>query len=317
MKIAIIGTGGVGGYFGARLAEAGNDLVFFARGAHAEAMHRHGLRLESIKGNAYLPEIKVVSDLSAIPAPDLVLVAVKSWQVSEVAPGIAGILGPDTLVLPLQNGVLSVEELAGILPTDQVLSGLCRIFSEVKAPGIIQHLGVEPTIIFSEQDDLQTERVRAVSRVFDAAGIRNIVPDDIEAERWKKFISICLSGLMAVTRTTYGEMRSIPEIRTLMFELMEEVWQVARAKGVKVERKYIDQAAGAFDTYRYEATASLTRDVWAGRPSEIEYQNGTVVRLAARYGLDVPVNRFVYFSILPGERRARKNQGTAAQKPTI
>lgn len=306
MKIAIIGTGGVGGYFGARLAAAGNHVSFVARGAHGNALQENGIRLESINGDLHLTNIHVVDDIGALTEPDLIIVGVKSWQVVAIAPKIAEIMTPHSLVLPLQNGVLAVEELSGQIAPEQVLGGLCRIFSQVIKPGVIKHFGVEPTILFGEQDNTESKRVQEISKVFNHAGIQHVIPEDIAVERWKKFISISLSGLMAVTKTTYGEMRSIPEIRALMFELMHEVWQVARAKGVNVPLEYIDQAAAAFETYRYDATASLTRDVWAGRPSEIEYQNGTVVRFAHSLGVTVPVNRFVYYSILPRERKARK-----------
>jgi len=305
MQISIIGTGGVGGYFGARLAAAGNDVCFVARGKHKEALEENGLRLKSIKGDLFLPKVKVVEKISELDNPELVIVAVKSWQVKTVAAEIARIISDRSLVLPLQNGVLSVEEILEFIPREQVLGALCRIFSMIGKPGEILHKGVEPTIIFGELNIVVCERTKELSNTFTKAGIHHRIAKDVEAERWKKFISICLSGLMAVSRTTYGELRSIPEMRKMMLQLMNEVKAVADAKGVRVGDDYIEKAAAIIETFRFEATASLTRDVWAGRPSEIEYQNGTVLRLAEKYGVDVPLNRFVYYSILPGEMKAR------------
>jgi 2-dehydropantoate 2-reductase len=306
MRISMIGAGGVGGYFGARLAESGNTVDFFVRGDHKAAIDQKGLFIKSIKGDIHLKKVNTYDRIVDLPPAELVVIAVKSWQIRQIAEELKTVLSDNTIVLPLQNGVLAVEELKDILPQNQVLGGLCRIFSMIESPGVINHPGVEPTIIFGEMDNVKSARVLKLIEIFADAKIASVVPADIQVERWKKFITICLSGLMAVSRTTYGEMISIPEIRSLMYELMEEVRQVGIAKGVHVEADHIEKAAGVFKLFRHEATASLTRDIWAGRPSEIEYQNGTVVRFGQDLGVDVPVNRFVYYSLLPSELKARE-----------
>ena len=306
MQIAILGSGGVGAYFGARLVQAGHDVRFLARGEHMEAIRKNGLLVKSILGDAHIHNINVTDEIKELGKVDLVIVAVKSWQVKEMAKSIAPILNKNGYVLPLQNGVLSYEELCSELPPGKVIKGLCRIFSMIEAPGVIMHKGVKPHIIFGEAGNEKTERVLQLRSIFEEAQIDNKLAEDIDSEIWKKFISICLSGLMAVSKTTYGEMRSMPQMRTLMFELLNEIYGLALEMGIKLDPDYVSKAVSFIESFNFDATASLTRDVWAGKPSEIEYQNGTVVRLAEELGLHVPVNRFVYYSILPQELKVRK-----------
>jgi 2-dehydropantoate 2-reductase len=306
MKITIIGSGGVGGYFGARLAQAGNDICFVARGAHLEAMQTRGLMLKSILGDVQIGRARFVSTLAESGPADLILVAVKAWQVAELAPQIAGLLGAGTLVLPLQNGVLATEELTAALPAEQVLSGLCRIISYVEAPGVIRHTAVEPSIVYGFRDPALNVKAAPLKTLFEQAGIKARCSADIEADLWKKFIAICVSGYLALTRSTYGELRSCKETRATMQALFEEVAMVGRRSGVVIEEDFVARTMAVIDTFPPETTASLTRDIWEGKPSELDYQNGAVVRLADKLGVDVPVNRFIYHSLLLMERRARK-----------
>lgn len=306
MKIAIIGTGGVGGYFGGRLAMAGNEVTFVARGNHLEAIQKNGLTVKSIHGDFLVKPVKVTSDIASTDRVDLVIVATKAWQVKEVAGDILKITGPETIVLPLQNGVMASDELKEVLPAHNVIAGLCRIISKMDAPGVINHFAVDPAIVFGECDNTQTERLKQLDAVFRAAGFKSKHAADIHSEIWKKFTSICVSGLLGVTRSTYGEIRECPQTREMMFRLFTEVADLARARGVYIEPDFVDKTMAFIDTFPYDSTSSLTRDVWEGKPSELEYQNGTVVRLAEQAGLDVPVNRFIYHSLLLMEKRARR-----------
>ncbi|MBN1951072.1 MAG: ketopantoate reductase family protein [Bacteroidales bacterium] len=306
MKIAIIGTGGVGGYFGGRLAKAKADVTFLARGEHLKAMLKNGLSVRSIHGDFEVSNVKATDCIREISQPDLVILAVKAWQLKEVREEIAGILHPDTLILPLQNGVLAVQELEEKIDRKHILGGLCSIFSKLESPGVISHFGVKPRIVFGKQDGTVNASVSALKKLFDQAGIDSILSEDIEAELWKKFIAICVSGLLAVTRTTYGEIREIPETRQMMTDLLNEVYLLSQKAGVKIDAGFVEKSVRFIDTFPYDSSSSLTRDVLQGKPSEIEYQNGTVVRLAERYGMEVPVNRFVYYSILPGELKSRQ-----------
>nr|WP_319397396.1 2-dehydropantoate 2-reductase [uncultured Carboxylicivirga sp.] len=305
MHIAIIGTGGVGGYFGAKLAQAGNQVTFLARGEHLKAIKNNGLVVKSIDGDFEVKDVAVTDTITDIESPDLVIIAVKAWQIKEVRDDIAKILHPGSMVLPLQNGVMAAEELSEVIDTSYTLNGLCRIISKIDGPGVINHFGVKPEIVFGELDKSQSPRMETLVQSFNEAGITCKASDDIEADIWKKFISICVSALMAVTKTTYGEMCELKETRTMMLELLNEIYDLSQKKGVNIKPNFVDKTVKFIDSLPYNSTSSLTRDVWAGRPSEIEYQNGTVVKLAEKYGLKVPVNQFVYSCILPMEMKAR------------
>jgi 2-dehydropantoate 2-reductase len=189
---------------------------------------------------------------------------------------------------------------------ENIIGGLCKIISRVESPGVINHFALDPIVIFGEFDSRRTERAWLVKSVFDMAGVNSLISDDITAELWKKFIAICVSGLLAVTRTNYGELRELKETRQLMTEQIREIFNLSQHLNINIEPEFPDTLISLIDTYPRKTTSSLTRDVWEGKPSEIEYQNGTVVRLGEKYGMATPVNRFVYNCILPMEIKARK-----------
>lgn len=308
MKIAIIGSGGVGGYFGGKLANAGYDVTFLARGEHLKAIKANGLIVKSILGDFKVDAVKATDDIKEIGQVDLVILGVKAWQIKEVAPDLQSIVSKNTIILPLQNGILAAEELKEQINAKNIVGGLCRIISKIEAPGIINHLGVTPSIVFGELDNGKTERIFKIKALFDHAGIKSTVAADIDAELWKKFISICVGGLLVVSGTTYGEMRELKETRQLMVELLDEIYRLSQKAGIQIETDFIDKTISFTDSLPYDSTSSLTRDVWEGKPSEIEYQNGTVVRLGKKFGVDTPVNRFIYNCILPMELKARKKK---------
>jgi 2-dehydropantoate 2-reductase len=305
MKITIIGAGGVGGYFGAKLAKAGNDVTFIARGAHLAAMQQNGLVVKSIDGDFEVKNFTATDRISEVGATDLIMLGVKAWQIKEIRNELKTLIHADTIVLPLQNGVLAGDELQETIDKRYILGGLCRIISKIESPGVINHFGVPPAIVFGELDQSNSPRLQKLKQLFDAAGIGSNISFDVQADVWKKFISICVSGLLAVTRSTYGELRELHETRQMMVDLMNEIYALSQRVGVHIEPGFVNKTISYIDTLAYDATASLTRDVWEGKPSEIEYQNGTVVRLAEKYGIETPVNRFVYNCILPMELRAR------------
>lgn len=306
MKVAVIGSGGVGGYFGAKMAQAGFDVTFLARGAHLEAMREHGLQVKSFMGDFSVKKIHATDKISEIGKSDLVILTVKAWQVKDLMDGLSNIIASEGTILPLQNGVTIADELKEKISSKHIIGGLCRIISKIEAPGTISHVGVDPTIVFGELDNLKTDRVENIRNVFDRAGIKSRIAEDIQSELWKKFISICVSGLLAISRSTYGEIRELKETRTMMINLLTEIYNLSQKIGIHIEPDFVSKTVSFIDTFPYSATSSLTRDVWEGKPSEIEYQNGTVVKLADKFGVGVPINKFVYNCILPMERRARK-----------
>jgi 2-dehydropantoate 2-reductase len=305
MKVAVIGVGGVGGYFGGKLAQSGIDVTFVARGEHYKALKSNGLTVKSIKGDFVLPQIKVTDSIPELSSPDLVLICTKAWQVKDVAKQLQNVINTNTVVIPLQNGILASDEISEVLGSRHVVGGLCRIFSKIESPGVIVHVGVEPTIVFGEINNDITARIQKIKDLLDAAGVQSKIASDIQSELWRKFISICVSGLLAVTRSNYGQIRDIKETRELMIEVLQEGFELSQKIGIKIEADFVEKNVSFIDTFPYNTTSSLTRDVWEGKPSEMEYQNGTMVKLGRKYGVNTPVNRFIYNSILPMETRAR------------
>ncbi|PWB73797.1 2-dehydropantoate 2-reductase [candidate division GN15 bacterium] len=305
MKIAVIGTGGVGGYFGGRIARAGHEVTFVARGAHFKAIRENGLQVKSINGDFAIKPAKTTDNIRSLSPVDLILLGVKAWQVREVAQQLKEVVADTTAVMPLQNGVMAAEELTDVLGNKYVIGGLCRIISKIESPGVIAHSGLDPYVAFGELDNRKTERIARIKALFDSAGITSQIAEDISADLWTKFMAICVSGLLAVTRSRYGTVRELKETRQMINDLLGEVHQVALQSGIRLEPGIVEKTMVLIDSYPFGSTSSLTRDVMEGRPSEIEYQNGTVVRLGTQFGVDVPVNRFIYNCILPMEMAAR------------
>jgi 2-dehydropantoate 2-reductase len=309
MRIAIVGAGAVGGYFGGRLAEAGEDVVFLARGAHLDAIRKNGLEVESIAGNFQIFPAQATDDPKEAGIPDVVLVAVKAWQVPEAAESIRPMLGPGTFVVPLENGVRAPDQLAAVVGAERVVPGLCKVASQIVGPGKIRHVGVAPWIAFGERDGSASPRVERLRAAFSRAkGVTVEIPADINVALWEKFLFIApVSGVTAVARAPFGPVRTRPETRRLLEEAMREVFHVARARGVTLPEGAVERTMGFVDTLPPESTPSMQRDVVEGRPSELEDQNGAVVRLGREAGVPTPVNEFLYAALLPQEMRARKS----------
>jgi 2-dehydropantoate 2-reductase len=307
MRIAVFGTGAVGGYFGGRLAEAGEDVVFLARGAHLAAIRANGLRVTSVAGDFVIRPAHATDDPATVGPVDGILLGVKAWQVADAAVAIRPMVGPDTFVLPLQNGVEAPGILADVLGAEHVLGGLCRILVYVVEPGHIRHQGVEPDIAFGELNGTRTDRVEALRRAFaKARGVTVTIPPDIRAALWSKFLFIAtLSGLGALTRVPIGVIRSLPGTRRMLEQGLREIELVARARGVTLAPDVVSKTLAFIDSLPPDATASMQRDIMEGRPSELESQNGAVVRLGQQAGVDVSLHRFIYHALLPLERKAR------------
>lgn len=306
MRIAVVGVGGVGGYFGGRLAQGGADVVFIARGATLDALRNGGLRVDSIKGNFTLPKVDATDDPSTVRPVDAVLMAVKAWQIPEAAAAIRPLVGPDTVVVPLENGLEAPDQLAAALGPEHVLGGLCTIVSFIAAPAYIRHTAAEPFIMFGELDNRRSERVQRLATAFADAGMQADISDDIHRSMWTKFLFIApMSGLGAVTRVPVGVWRSIPETRSLVERGLGEILALAKARNIALGEEAFASTMKRYDTLPPESTSSLQRDVMEGRPSELDAQIGAVVRLGRESGVPTPVHEFLYRVLLPMERRAR------------
>lgn len=303
----MFGSGAVGGYFGARLAEAGNDVTFIARGSHLEAMHSSGLRISSPKGDALIDPVQATDDPSTVGSVDAVFVAVKTWQLPGVIQGIGPLIGRDTMVIPLLNGVEAAERLVEALGEAPVLKGLCRILSAIQEPGHIRHIGAEPSISFGELDSRPSERTAALLDVVRGAGIEASVPRDIDAALWEKFMFVVsLGGIGALTRAPVGQVRANPATRELLRAAMGEVIDVATARGVALAPDLVERSMGFVDGLPPHGSVSLQRDIAAGRPSELDAWNGAVVRLGEQSGVPTPVHGVIHAGLGLAEKRARQ-----------
>jgi 2-dehydropantoate 2-reductase len=307
MRIAIFGSGGVGGYFGGRLAQAGEDVVFIARGNHLKAIQEDGLRVDSIAGDFAVHPAQATNDPTHVGIVDAVIVSVKTWQVPEAAEAMRPMVGDDTFVVPLLNGVEASSQLAQALGDQHVLGGLCRIIAFIAGPGHICHTGADPYIAFSEMDDRPSDRVERLRRVFEQArGVTVEIPGDIQVALWRKFLLVAAwSGLGAITRVPIGVFRAQPETRPLLEQAMQEIFDVARAHGVALPPQTVSQSMTFMDGLPPEGTASMQRDLMEGRPSELHSQIGAVVRLGRKGDVRTPLHRFIYHILLPLERKAR------------
>ncbi|HYC33069.1 MAG TPA: 2-dehydropantoate 2-reductase [Gemmatimonadales bacterium] len=310
MRIAVFGSGAVGGYFGGRLAEAGEELVFIARGPHLAALRADGLRITSTKGDVLIAPAQATDDPSSVGPVDLILVGVKAWQVPEAAKAIVPLVGTRTAVLPLQNGIEAPDQLAAILGPGPVLGGYCRLLAHIAGPGHIHHTGGEPFIGHGELDGVVSERVREVQRAFARApGLGAEIAADIRIAMWNKFLFIAsLSAVGAYTELPIGELRTRPETRRLLTEALAEAVEVARADGIRLPDDTLLATLAFIDSLPHDGTTSMQRDIASGRPSELDAQSGAVVRLGDRAGVAVPTHRHIYDALLPKERAARAAQ---------
>jgi len=306
MKIGIMGSGGVGGYYGACLARAGHDVAFIARGAHLQALQRSGLQVRSVHGNFIVAPVRAMEEPSEVGLVDLVLVCVKTPQTEQAAHAIQAMVGPDTAVLSLQNGIDAAERLGAVIGLDHMLGGVTWISSAIEAPGVIRQVSSFRRIVVGELDGRVTPRARAVVAALRDSGAGVELTDEIQKVLWTKFVFIAaLSGVGALTRLAVGEYRAIPETRTLLVSLMREVEAVARASGIALEADVVEEALAIVDSAAPHIRASMQRDVETGRPSEVESMIGVIGRKGRELGVLTPTADTVYAALLPGERLAR------------
>lgn len=306
MRVAIFGTGGAGGYFGARLARAGEDVTFIARGEHLQAIRAHGLTVETPHGEIVIQPARATDDPSQAGVADVVLVGVKSWQVVEAAHAMRPLIGPETFAVPLQNGVEAASQLAEVLGANHVVGGVCGTLSWVIAPGRIRSIGDVHFVKLGELDNRVSERCERLRAAFERAGVNVEIPADIRQALWGKFLFVVsLGGVGAVTRVPVGVIRTVPETRQMLTRCMQEILAVARARDVPLADEIVADRLAFIDSLAPDGTTSLQRDIVEGKPSELEAWNGAVVRLGREAGVPTPLHEFIYHSLLPQELSAR------------
>jgi 2-dehydropantoate 2-reductase len=295
MKIAIVGTGGVGGYFGARLAQSGSDVHFIARGRHLEAMRSEGLRVESPLGNMLIKPVSVTAEPETIGPVDLAIVAVKLWDTEAAARSLQPLIGPHTAVISLQNGVDKDAILARFVDKKNILGGLCYIAASIGGPGLIQHAGKMARITFGEFNRTRSERALAFLKALQDAGVTAELSDDIEREIWEKFVFLVgLSATTTLMRSAIGPIRSDADARALLLDTMDETVRVGIAKGVGLDPEYANKGLELCDGVPATMMSSMQVDLSRGNRLELDWLSGAVVRFGKALNVSTPVNRVTY-----------------------
>jgi 2-dehydropantoate 2-reductase len=295
MRIAMMGSGGVGGFFGGRLAHAGYDVGFVARGAHHEAIRRAGLTLESeAQGDIRIPKVRVTDDPATLGPVDLVIVSVKLWDTEAAARAIAPIVGPQTGVLSLQNGVVKDDILRSIFPAEQVMGGVGYVATHIARPGVIHQTGTMQRIVLGEYDGRTSERARFLHEALVKAGVKAELSGDVRRAIWEKYVFLVgLSATTTTMRRPLGPIRANPQARAFLLDVMREVVAVGRALGVALPEDYADTRLAFADTLPEDMTSSMHHDLERGNPLEVNWLSGGVVELGRKAGVATPANRAV------------------------
>ena len=295
LRIAVMAAGALGGYFGARMAAAGHDVFFIARGSNLEAIQKDGLKVESVHGDLHLPKPNVTDDPGKIGPVDIVLFAVKLWDVEKAAAQALPLIGPQTRLIPLQNGVDSTERIAPILGADNVVSGSAYIATVLSAPGVVTHTSQFARMVCGRIDGKSDERLKSFADAARAAGIDITVSEAIERERWQKFVFLVgLSGATATTRQPLGPILADPDTRTFFYSLMREVVAVGRARGVPIPEDFADDRMKFAQASPPTFKASMLHDLERGNRLELDWLAGKIVELGRTLGVPTPANDAVY-----------------------
>lgn len=293
MKIAVIGAGGIGGYFGSLLAQAGEDVTLIARGRNLDRIQAHGLTIRA-GGEGRTVPVRAVGDAAAVGTADLVLVCVKTYDLEGALPLLPPLVGEATRVLPLENGVTAVDVVAGVAGSERTLGGVAYVEAELVAPGVVVKPGPLQRIVFGPLDGAISGRDREIGRALERAEIALEIVEDIRVAMWRKFVFICaMAGLTTLTRGTIGEVLAVPQGRRLFMDAVAEAVAVGRAAGVDLPEDLTAATLAFADGLPPGMRSSMQKDLEEGRRLELDALNGTVVRLAANLGIEVPVNRTI------------------------
>jgi 2-dehydropantoate 2-reductase len=294
VRIAVMGTGGVGGYFGARLALGGHDVAFVARGRQLEALRTHGLRVESPLGDAHLPAVTVTDDPAELKPVDMVLFGVKLWDTEAAAELIKPLLAEHTGVVSFQNGVVKDDILRRSLGDEHVVGGVCYIAATIAEPGLIRHSGTLQKLVFGEYDGTSSARMREFYDACAGSGIDVELSAQIERTIWEKFVFLVgLSGTTSTSRSTIGPIREHPRARAFLHDVMAEVVAVARAQGVPLPADFADDRLAFVDQVPAGMTSSMHHDLERGNRLEVAWLSGDVVERGAAFGVPTPCNRAI------------------------
>jgi 2-dehydropantoate 2-reductase len=300
MKIAVMGSGGVGGYFGARLAAAGNEVTFVARGAHGDAMRRSGLRLDSELGGLHLNPVKAVADAREIPAADAVIFAVKMRDTESAAESLRALAVGGATIFTFQNGVESGARIGRIVGPGKVVEGAARISAQIAEPGCIRQVGNFAALEFGEADGRASPRVSAFHAACVAAGIDAKVSDSISRTLWLKFAMLAaLSGMTALARGPIGPLRANPKSRALLQATVDEVVALGVALKTGLVPEDAERTMRHVDSLPAGMMASMCYDLLAGKPMEVEGLSGAVARLGQEHGVPAPTHAFIAAALAP------------------
>ena len=300
MRIAVIGTGGVGGGFGAALAKAGGDVTFVARGAHLAAMREHGLRVEGDRGETLIQPVKATDDPASLSPVDIVLFCVKLWDVESAGEQIKPLIGPHTGVIPLQNGIDSGDRLLPILGAAHVMGGTVGISATIARPGVIRQTGTFMSMAFGERDGRPSPRGEALRDLAKAASIATLLSSSIAVQVWEKFILLtAMSGCTAVTRLPVGKLRDDPDIFALFESVMHETAAVGRAEGVPLADDVVEKRAAMIKSQPPGVMASMGVDLIRGNRLELPWLAGKVVALGKKHGIPTPSNSAIFAALKP------------------
>jgi 2-dehydropantoate 2-reductase len=294
MKIVVMGPGGVGGYFGARLAAAGNDVTFVARGAHLAAMQANGLDVRSSVGNLHLKQARAVADPAEAEAADVIIFAVKMGDTERAAASLKPVLKPGTPIFTFQNGVEATEMIACVVGDGHVVPGVARIASHIASPGIIEHASPFARLEFAEADNRPSARVQAFHAACRAAGIDAEIMPEIVRALWLKFAMLApMSGVTTLTQKSAGPLRANPDTRALIEAAVQEVIAVGQAAGGGLKPDDMAAMMKIVDNLPEKMISSMAHDRAAGKPLELNWLSGAVVRIGARHGVPTPTHRFI------------------------
>ncbi len=300
MRVAVIGTGGIGGPYGASLAKARADVTFVARGAHLAAIRENGLLIEGDRGETHIQPAPATDDVAEIGVVDFVLCCVKLWDLEAVAEQIRAIIGPQTAVIPLQNGVDAAERMVRILGNTAVMGGMAFVTGTIIAPGVIRQTGTYQQMTFGELDGQISERGRRLRDLCEAAGFEGVLSPDIMVPLWEKFILLVpLSGLNALTRLPLGKWRDDPDLLALYEAALRETVSVGLAEGVRLPSDSVDRTLAQMRSMPPHHTTSMGTDLIRGNRLELPWFASKVVELGCRHGIETPVNGFIYAALKP------------------